>query len=417
MPPMISHHTSGTRRRRAGRPGSERPRPPPATGDGDHGEQDAEISAEPTSRPVGTEVTTLLRGLGGGRVQPVMRREQARPERHGAPVRSGRRAARRRRRTRPAGPGARPGRASGPGTGAPGRPPGCGRSGSCRESRRSSPVSMRSVTPSSFHRVTSQLTIAASGDDDRQHQVVPVRAVAAADRPGGGQPGQRQHREQRRGPSAPAATAGAAAASPRPRSPARGARSRCPAVPRRHRPAALASPRAASRSRSRAASSRSRPGIRASLAAAAVCSFTVARRKMRSMGPGADVDELHPAVGDHRQAADQHPALHDEVLVALRCTPRTGTGCGRTTAPPARRRSPRQRRSWPPPGRPLNRPPCPRRSRALRPPASTSARRIRHRRGEGHITPRSGKPGMATRYPVPGQPGCRRWPATAWLNA
>src|SRR5215467_4400154 len=34
--------------------------------------------------------------------------------------------------------------------------------GSCRESRRSSPVSMRSVAPSSFHRVTYQLTIAAA---------------------------------------------------------------------------------------------------------------------------------------------------------------------------------------------------------------------------------------------------------------
>ncbi len=52
-----------------------------------------------------------------------------------------------------------------------------------------------------------------------------------------------------------------------------------------HRPAAFASPRAASRSRSRAASSRSSPGIRASLAAAAVCSLTVASRNARSTGP------------------------------------------------------------------------------------------------------------------------------------
>ena len=52
-----------------------------------------------------------------------------------------------------------------------------------------------------------------------------------------------------------------------------------------HRPAAFASPSAARRSRSRAASSRSSPGIRASLAAAAVCSLTVASRNARSTGP------------------------------------------------------------------------------------------------------------------------------------
>jgi len=34
--------------------------------------------------------------------------------------------------------------------------------------------------------------------------------------------------------------------------------------------------------------------------------------------------------------------------------------------------------------------------------AITSAQRIRHSRGEGHLTPCSGVPGMASRYPVPG---------------
>ena len=51
------------------------------------------------------------------------------------------------------------------------------------------------------------------------------------------------------------------------------------------RPAAFASPSAARRSRRRAASACSRPGMRASLAAAAVCSFTVESLKNRSTGP------------------------------------------------------------------------------------------------------------------------------------
>ena len=53
----------------------------------------------------------------------------------------------------------------------------------------------------------------------------------------------------------------------------------------RHMPAAIDSPSSVSRSRSRAASAVSRPGIRASLAAAAVCSLTVDRWKSRSIGP------------------------------------------------------------------------------------------------------------------------------------
>ncbi len=52
-----------------------------------------------------------------------------------------------------------------------------------------------------------------------------------------------------------------------------------------HRPAASASPSSASRSRRRAASARLRPGMRASLAAAAVCMCTVASPKDRSNGP------------------------------------------------------------------------------------------------------------------------------------
>ena len=52
-----------------------------------------------------------------------------------------------------------------------------------------------------------------------------------------------------------------------------------------HRPVALASPTRASRSRSASASGRGSPGMRASVAAAAVWSWTVARPKARSMGP------------------------------------------------------------------------------------------------------------------------------------
>src|SRR5207302_1258752 len=50
-------------------------------------------------------------------------------------------------------------------------------------------------------------------------------------------------------------------------------------------PAAFASPRAESWSRKRSASACSNPGIRASLAAAAVCILTVARPKERAIGP------------------------------------------------------------------------------------------------------------------------------------
>ena len=52
-----------------------------------------------------------------------------------------------------------------------------------------------------------------------------------------------------------------------------------------HIPAAIASPSSVNRSRSRAASSVSRPGMRASLAAAAVCNLTVERWNRRSIGP------------------------------------------------------------------------------------------------------------------------------------
>ena len=60
---------------------------------------------------------------------------------------------------------------------------------------------------------------------------------------------------------------------------------RCQAPWDGHRPSARASPRAARRSRSRAASSGGRPGILASVAAAAVCSCTVASPNSRSTGP------------------------------------------------------------------------------------------------------------------------------------
>ena len=49
--------------------------------------------------------------------------------------------------------------------------------GNCRESRRSSPVSIRRVAPSTFHRVTSQLTTAAAATTTgsaRSYQRVPV---------------------------------------------------------------------------------------------------------------------------------------------------------------------------------------------------------------------------------------------------
>ena len=43
---------------------------------------------------------------------------------------------------------------------------------------------------------------------------------------------------------------------------------------------------------------RGQAGIRASVAAAAVCSWTVARPEQPFQRPGGDVDELHPSIGD-----------------------------------------------------------------------------------------------------------------------
>ncbi len=128
---------------------------------------------------------------------------------------------------------------------------------------------MRSVAPSSFHRVTSQLTTA------------PITTSTAT---------AQSYRCEPSRPNWPDADIATMASTPTAARPERTSGdsgcSRCHlARLGRHRPAAFASPRAASRSRSRAASSRSRPGIRASLAAAAVCSFTVASRNARSTGP------------------------------------------------------------------------------------------------------------------------------------
>ena len=128
---------------------------------------------------------------------------------------------------------------------------------------------MRSVAPSSCHRVTSQWTTA------------PITTSMAA---------AQSYRCDPSGPNWPDADTATIARTPTVARPERtSGRQRMQPVPFpglvRHRPAAFASPRAASRSRSRAASSRSSPGIRASLAAAAVCSFTVASRKARSTGP------------------------------------------------------------------------------------------------------------------------------------
>jgi hypothetical protein len=61
--------------------------------------------------------------------------------------------------------------------------------------------------------------------------------------------------------------------------------------------------------------------MRASLAAAAVCSLTVDSLKRRSIGSRRDLDELHAAVGDHREPAHHDTPRHDEVLVALLVAP------------------------------------------------------------------------------------------------
>ena len=92
--------------------------------------------------------------------------------------------------------------------------------------------------------------------------------------------------------------------------------------PGAHRPAACASPSSARLSRRRAASSRSSPGMRASVAAAAVCRRTVARPKARSSGPAVDVDELHPPVRHDRQAGEHHTAPDEQVFLPLRVAPR-----------------------------------------------------------------------------------------------
>ena len=61
--------------------------------------------------------------------------------------------------------------------------------------------------------------------------------------------------------------------------------------------------------------------MRASLAAAAVCSLTVERWKSALDGAGGHLDELHPPVGHDREALHHDAAGDDQVLVALLVAP------------------------------------------------------------------------------------------------
>ena len=111
-----------------------------------------------------------------------------------------------------------------------------------------------------------------------------------------------------------------------------------------HRPADAASPRAASRSRSRAASAGTRPGMRASVAAAAVCSCTVASPNRRSSGPGGHVDVLHPAVRHDDQLAEEDAAGDQQVVGPLGVAPRRAPRRPTTTPAPRDARPGRRRR-------------------------------------------------------------------------
>ena len=177
-------------------------------------------------------------------------------------------------------------------------------SGKRSERRRNRPVSIRRSSPSIRHRVTS-------------HETKPSATMTAtipscgyeSDRRRPSAIGHEDDREPDRGPAA-----------------AHDRRERMqplPAVLRLvHKPAACASPSWASRSRSRSASARSSPGIRASLAAAAVCIFTVARPNASLERPGGDVDVLHPAVRDDGKAREHHAAPHEQVVLPFRIAPR-----------------------------------------------------------------------------------------------
>ena len=150
-----------------------------------------------------------------------------------------------------------------------------------------------------------------------------------------------------------------------------------------HRPAAFASPSAASWSRRRAASAALRPGMRASLAAAAVCIRTVASPNDRSTGPRGHVDELHAAVRDDGESREHHAATNEQVVFSLAIGPRPHAALGKAFRDDRRLRAP------PPPRSPPAT--CRRGSRRRRRPRlslrsvvpATWSRRTSRRRGEG----------------------------------
>ena len=294
------------------------------------------IRIDATSRPVGTTSDVALLGRSGRRRRDGRRRRATRRARAGA-----RGAARpplgqvgeprgARRSSRPSGAEARRRRNS---RASPGRTMSTAwtwDSGKRSERRRSRPVSIRRSSSSIRQRVTSHETNPSTHQrrHDADLDVRLDRRAAAA--------------KQRR-----AASTITIAIVPRPpRTSGESGCSRCQAVsltapppaPRRARPAgrAAARPRRASR-----------PGIRASLAAAAVCMCTVASPNERSSGPARHVDELHPPVRHDREPGDQHAAANEQVVLTLGVAPR-GEAPARGHARRARPRpTPRPRRRRP----------------------------------------------------------------------
>ena len=84
-----------------------------------------------------------------------------------------------------------------------------------------------------------------------------------------------------------------------------------------HSPIDLDSPFCASRSRRTAASRAGRPGMRASVAAAAVCRRTVATPSHCSSRPGGHVDVLHAPVRHDDEVPDEEAVRDQEVVGAL----------------------------------------------------------------------------------------------------
>ena len=85
-----------------------------------------------------------------------------------------------------------------------------------------------------------------------------------------------------------------------------------------HSPALRCSPSAASRSRSPAASCGGSPGMVASVPADGGVQLDRGHAQRAVERAGGDVDQLHPPVRDHHQAAEHDAAGHEQVVGALR---------------------------------------------------------------------------------------------------